>query len=81
VFVNYPFSLKKSLLVLADEKKGSPVLYDLIEVNIVACCLATIDLQVFFCPECFYIHSHFSCLLWFCSNAIALVNSEQRLIY
>lgn len=53
MFVNYPFSLKKSLLVLADEKKGSPVLYDLIEVNIVACCLATIDLQVFFCPECF----------------------------
>ena len=48
MFVNYPFSLKKSLLVLADEKKGSPVLYDLIEVNIVACCLASIDLQVFF---------------------------------
>jgi len=48
VFVNYPFSLKKSLLVLADEKKGSPVLYDLIEVNVVACCLATIDLPSLF---------------------------------
>ena len=67
MFVDRFYSLKKSLMVLADEKKGSPLLYDLIEVSLLyfyfcnRSLLATANLKVYICVKFFprrLAHSH-----------------------